>query len=376
MNFSNPFGLCQGDFWLRLSLLVAASIVVTSCNPDLKKTTAEEFKTTIQGEAQGTTWSIAYYDIRERNLKPEVDSILQAIDLSISTYLPNSVIDRWNASDSGIMVDRLFIEVLIESWRSFQASDGAFDPTVKPLVSLWGFGPEKFENPGAVEEAEIDRLKKFVGFDTLRVQSKGRVLELSELAGFKRFPDSVFLWKPEREIELDFNAIGQGWSVDKVAELFRDSEIEVFFIEIGGEIVVGKPKPGGELWRFGIDKPESDLENRSLQAIISLRNRAIATSGSYRKFYERDGVKYAHTIDPRSGKPVQHNLLSATVLGSSAAEADAMATAFMVLGKDSTLNLLKEKTYLSNYVYLIYDSAGISKTYISLQIKRLIESPE
>ena len=99
--FSNPFGLCQGDFWFNLSLVLTIAIIGTSCNPDLKKTTAEEFKTTIQGEAQGTTWNIAYYDIRERNLKPEVDSVLDAIDLSISTYLPNSVIDRWNESDSG-----------------------------------------------------------------------------------------------------------------------------------------------------------------------------------------------------------------------------------------------------------------------------------
>ncbi len=374
--FSNPFGLCQGDFWFNLSLVLTIAIIGTSCNPDLKKTTAEEFKTTIQGEAQGTTWNIAYYDIRERNLKPEVDSVLDAIDLSISTYLPNSVIDRWNESDSGGNVDRLFMEVLIESWNAFQASDGAFDPTVKPLVSLWGFGPEKFENPSAVDDAEIERLKRFVGFDTLKFYFKGEKLEISELGGLKKLPDSIFLWKPASEFELDFNAIGQGWSVDKVAEVFRVREIEVFFIEIGGEIVVGKPKPDGELWRFGIDKPESDMENRALQAIIKLRNRALVTSGNYRKFYERDGVRYAHTIDPSTGIPVQHNLLSATVLGSSAAEADAMATAFMVIGKDSTLSLLKEKTYLSNYVYLIYDSAGVNKTFISPQIKRLIENPE
>ena len=202
---------------------------------------------------------------------------------------------------AGGNVDRLFMEVLIESWNAFQASDGAFDPTVKPLVSLWGFGPEKFENPSAVDDAEIERLKRFVGFDTLKFYFKGEKLEISELGGLKKLPDSIFLWKPASEFELDFNAIGQGWSVDKVAEVFRVREIEVFFIEIGGEIVVGKPKPDGELWRFGIDKPESDMENRALQAIIKLRNRALATSGNYRKFYERDGVRYAHTIDPSTG---------------------------------------------------------------------------
>ena len=137
--------------------------------------------------------------------------------------------------------------------------------------------------------------------------------------------------------------------------------------------MAGRPKPNGELWRFGIDKPESDIDRREMQAIANLRNRALATSGSYRKFYEREGVKYSHTIDPSTGKPVTHTLLSATVFSSTAAEADAMATAFMVFGKDSTLSFLSQNDYLGDYVYLIYDSAGVLKTYKSPQVEAIID---
>ncbi|MEZ4722678.1 MAG: FAD:protein FMN transferase [Flavobacteriales bacterium] len=363
----NPFGKRQGDFCLLIALFSLAG-----CTPELEKTTAEEFKQTIHGEAQGTTWTITYYDIQERNFTAQVDSLLARVDESISTYKPNSIISQWNASDSGTVIDDMFLDVLIESWYVYRASDGAFDPTVKPLVSFWGFGPEKYEHPERADKRQLDSLKALVGLDTLKLYAEGKEFLLEEVAAMDIRPE-FFLKKPDARIQLDFNAIGQGWSVDKVADFFSSHELKIFFVEIGGEIVAGNPKPSGELWRFGVDKPESNLENRSLQAIVNLRNRGLATSGSYRKFYERDGVKYSHTINPATGRPVNHSLLSATVFSPSAAEADGMATAFMVMGKDSTLQFLNEKEYLSDYVYLIYDSAGIMKTYASPQVRKLIE---
>jgi FAD:protein FMN transferase len=358
-----PFGLFQGDLCLALLILLS------SCSPKLEKTTPDEFKQVLHGQAQGTTWNIVYYDIRERNFQKSVDSILQRIDESISTYQEGSVIDTWNNSDSGSLVDALFIEVYINSWKSYKATFGAFDPTVMPLVSYWGFGPEKYVHPESINKLEIDSISELVSFESLELIVNGKALDMDSLSNQGKPLKAAFLRKRDPRIKLDFNAIGQGWSVDKVAEFIESKDVKVFFIEIGGEIVAGNPKPDGELWRFGIDKPESDLSKRALNAVISIRNRGMATSGNYRKFYEQNGIKYSHTINPHTGFPVKHNLLSATVVSTTASEADALATAFMVMGKDSTISYLSKRSYMSAYVYLIYDSAGVFKTYNSPQIK-------
>lgn len=364
---SNPLGFGQGVFYLTLALLIA------SCTPQLDKTTAEEFKMSIAGKAQGTTYSISYYDLKERNLKIQVDSLLKAVDLSISTYVNGSVIDRWNKSSDGAMVDRMFLEVLAESWSAYQASEGAFDPTIKPLVAYWGFGPEKFTHPEQADSAQIAELLNLVQFDSLSFAEAPIGDQLSEMFISGKYPDSLFLNKPDSMMEIDFNAVGQGWSVDKLAELLESLDIDRYFIEIGGEIKAGRPKPSGEYWKFGVDKPEPDLAKRELQAIVSFRSRGLATSGNYRKFYERNGIRYAHTIDPSTGFPTNHSLLSATVVAPTAAEADAMATAYMVMGKDSAVDFLADKEYLSNHIYLIYDSAGVLKTYSSEGLKNMID---
>lgn len=353
---------------------VIITLILASCNAELEKTTSEEFKQTITGEAQGTTWRIVYYDLQERNFKPQVDSILSRIDESVSTYLPNSVIDRWNKSDSGAYIDPLFFDLLTQSWEVYEATNGAFDPTVKPLVSYWGFGPERFEHPELADQQTIDSLLYLVNFDTLRIVKNKGSFSMSEMEGSMKETDRLFLTKPMVGMQLDFNAIGQGWSVDKVVEFLESKDLKLFFVEIGGEISVGYPKPDGSLWRFGIDKPIDENAERALQAVINLRNKGLATSGNYRKFYERDGIRYSHTIDPTSGYPVQHNLLSATVVSKNAGIADAYATAFMVMGMDSTINFLSSNAYLNNYVYLISsDEEGKYETFTSEQIVRAIE---
>jgi thiamine biosynthesis lipoprotein len=363
-----PLALVKGIFCL------AIAINILGCEPNVKVIDPEEFKVELSGEAQGTTWHVTYYDLRKRNFKLQIDSALKRIDQSISTYQTGSVIDRWNKSEHGALIDDLFLEVLLESWRNYVATNGAFDPTIMPLVKYWGFGPERFTHPEHVSISTIDSLRQFLLFDSLELVYNDIVYQLDDVANESNLDRKFFLTKPISNIQLDFNAIGQGWSVDKVASLLDSKGIEIFFVEIGGEIVAGKTKPSGELWRFGIDKPLFDSSIRELQAIIQLRNRAMATSGNYRKFYEKDGVKLSHTIDPSTGYPVNHGLLSATVLSSTAGEADAMATAFMVMGKDSVLSFLKAKPYLNEFVYLIYDSSGVTKTYTSPEIAKLIES--
>lgn len=370
--FENPFGRHQRDF----CFLVYCLFILSGCNQELQKTKAEDFKIQIQGEAQGTTYSIVYYDLQERNIKPQIDSILDRIDRSVSTYREGSLINAWNSSKNGMPIDDYFMDLIMESWIVSSATNGAFDPTIKPLVSYWGFGPEKFEDHDMADTAKIRQLRSLVNVDTLRVIVRDDTFRFADWLRMPTVVDSVFLYKPISTIQLDFNAIGQGWSVDVVSNYIRSLGIDVFFMEIGGEIVAGKPKPNGDLWRFGIDKPESDLSQRDMQAVISLRNRALATSGNYRKFYVKDGIKYSHTISPETGLPVDHSLLSATVVSSSAAEADAMATAFMVMGKDSTINYINDHPYLGNQIYLIFDSAGLTKTYISNQLQTSVEETE
>lgn len=366
--FKIPLAIVKGIFCLSIATILFA------CEPNIKPIDPEEFKVELSGEAQGTTWHVTYYDLRKRNFKPHIDSALKRIDQSISTYQAGSVIDLWNKSERGALIDDLFLEVLIESWRNYVATDGAFDPTIMPLVKYWGFGPERFTHTEHVSASTIDSLRKFLLFDSLELVQNDIEYKLEEIANASNVNGSFFLSKPTSSIQLDFNAIGQGLSVDKVAALLDSKGIEIFFVEIGGEIVAGKAKPSGEPWRFGIDKPLFDSSTRELQAIIHLRNRAMATSGNYRKFYEKNGVKLSHTINPSTGYPVNHGLLSATVISSSAGEADAMATAFMVMGKDSVLSFLEAKPYLNEFVYLIYDSAGVTKTYTSPEIAKLIES--
>ncbi len=351
---------------------------MVGCKPTMEKTSSEDFKRSIRGQAQGTTWSIVYYDLQERDFKPQVDSILAAIDQSVSTYLEGSTIDRWNKSDSGAMIDELFLELLLQSWEVYRQTNGAFDPTVKPLVSYWGFGPERYMHPEQADPAVIDSLLTLVDFDTLRLRrSEQRSMRLDELQQGKTGKGSWFLEKPIPGMQLDFNAIGQGWSVDKIGAFLAEQDIEIFFVELGGEILAGYPKPEGVLWRFGIDKPVDGNAERVLQAIVNLRNKGLATSGSYRKFYERDGVRYSHTIDPTTGYPVQHSLLSATVVASDAGYSDALATAFMVMGSDSTIRFLADKDYLGAYVYLINATEGESfETYTSEALKSMMEEIE
>jgi thiamine biosynthesis lipoprotein len=372
----NPFGrISQRDFWfIPVALLL---LLFQSCETQKSKVSPDDFVVKLNGEAQGSTWQIVYYDLEKRNFSQGIDSVLKAVDESISTYLPGSNIDRWNKSDSGVWIDSMFFDVVSLSWRVYRATNGAFDPTVKPLVSYWGFGPELFAHPDNVDKKAIDSLLALVNFDSLYYVMRGykRSLDAFHDPRLKlTFP--IFLAKPDPRMQLDFNAVGQGWSVDVVSEYLKSKGIEKYFVEIGGEIRVGYPKPDGSLWRFGIDKPIEDLEQRELEAVINLRNRGLATSGNYRKFYEKDGVKYSHTIDPKTGYPVTHSLLSATVVAGDAGLSDAMATAFMVMGTDSAIHYLENINYTDCSAFLIYTDSGKYKTWVSKDVENKITAVE
>lgn len=330
-------------------LLVAAMASCTSRPAGLK--------VELTGKAQGTTYSITYFEPSGASFQGAVDSLLAEIDQSLSTYVPGSLISRFNQADSFRTDDRLFVEMLQQSGRIYRLSEGAFDPTVMPLVKAWGFGPDDRLTPRI---ANLDSLRAFVGFDLL------------EISGF---PDGQHeIRKAYPAMQLDFNAIAQGYSVDLLAELLASRGISDYLVELGGEVRARGKNETGEAWTLGVEKP-IDIEGiNELSAIIRLEDRAMATSGSYHRFYEQDGIRYSHTIDPHTGHPVRHTLLSVTVTAPDCVTADAMATAFMVMGLDKAKALLAANPDLGLEAYFISSATGFQfEEYATEGMKKIME---
>ena len=295
------------------------------------------------GQTMGTSYSVKYLDEEERNFQSEIDSLLEVFNMSLSTYIPESEISRFNREALLKYESPFFYPVLKRSKEIYEKTEGAFDPTVGPLVNAWGFGPESGRTP---DKATVDSLRQLVHFDSI-------------------YFDEVAVCKMMKGMKLDFSAIAKGYGVDVVAQYLMDQGIENLFVEIGGEIYCHGVNANGDLWRVGVNYPSLDPKKQEMaQAIVSVHNRAIATSGNYRNFYVEDGVKYSHTIDPVTGYPVQHTLLSASVFAPDCMTADAYATAFMVLGYKKAILIDDREQDID--VYLIYsDENGRLLTYAS-----------
>ncbi len=306
----------------------------------------------ISGEAQGTTYHIAYYSENNINYKNLVDSIFKKIDSSLSTYLPASIISRINSNEDDVQLDDHFINVFTKSVSVSEITDGAFDITVAPVINAWGFGFSKKEK---VDSTVIDSLLRFVGYTKMKLNGNS-------------------IQKEAKEVMLDFNAIAQGYTVDVIAAYFESKDLKDFFIELGGEVRAKGNKKNKEEWKVGIDKPvEEEGEERDIQAILKLKDRSLATSGNYRKFYMENGQKYSHIIDPKTGYPAKNNLLSASVVAGDCMTADAFATAFMVMGLEKAINFIEANKSLNLEVYFIYDDNGVWKTYTSANLKKWME---
>lgn len=307
-------------------------------------------KLTINGQAQGTYYAITYFDKQARNFRPAIDSILDAFDLSVSLWVPNSVLSKVNANDTNVVLDEWFVDLYNKSTGIAHITEGAFDVTVGPLVSAWGFG---FGNRLSMDSLKVDSLLQFIGYEKVALNN-GRLI------------------KQDPRIRIDFNAIAQGYAVDVLAEYLDSQGIRSYLIDIGGEVFARGLKPDGSRWRVGIEKPAtSPTDDRQLKAILELKDQALATSGNYRKFFEENGIRYSHTIDPSTGYPVRHSLLSVSVKADDCATADAFATAFMVMGLDKALELSRD--LLSLEAYFIYtDETGGMKTTMTRGMKRLL----
>lgn len=302
------------------------------------------------GFIQGTTYNIQYK--YSKDIHVELDSILHDFDLSLSTYIPNSIISRFNQNDTSVVADKYFIRFFTVATEVSIKTEGAFDITVAPIVNAWGFGFAEIEN---VDSLLIDSLLEFTGYEKVKLEN-GKII------------------KDNPSLMMDGNAIAQGQSVDVIAEFLEGRGIKNYLVDIGGEIRTKGQNPSKKDWRIGVDKPieNSGELDRQLQAILKFSNRSLATSGNYRKFYEKDGIKYSHTINPKTGYPVKHNLLSATVVTNECIYADAYATAFMVIGLEKSIKFIESNPDIE--AYLIYsDSIGNYVEYISKGIENLLE---
>jgi len=302
------------------------------------------------GFVQGTTYSITYETLDSANYKDKIEILLADFDTSLSTYNNISLITKINNNESA-KTDLYFNTVFNKSEEVFLKTNGAFDITVAPLVNAWGFG---FKNKEEITNAKIDSILEFVGFEKVSLTNSDII-------------------KTDPRVMLDVNAIAQGYSVDVVADFLENQGILNYLVEIGGEVKTKGVNKKGKEWKIGIDKPidNNNIPGQNLQAIIKLSNKSLATSGNYRKFYEKNGIKYSHTIDPITGYPVTHSLLSATVIADDCITADAYATAFMVIGLEKSLELLKELPNIEAYL-IFSDENGKYKVKSTEHIKELI----
>lgn len=307
----------------------------------------------IEGFAQGGTYHVLCAPVRgfdQNRLQERIDSLLLDIDNTLSGYNKGSLLSRLNAGED-LPLNDLFIGCLTRSREIWEESGGAFDPSAAPLFDLWGFG---FSNRGTVTQQAIDSILAFVGMDLVSLETRA---------------DGIHLVKADPRVRLNFNAIAQGYSADAVAALLEGLGCRDYLVDIGREIACRGKNAAGQPWRIGLDRPAdgNEDEGSDLQAIIHTTDCGIVTSGNYRKFYIEDGRKYAHTIDPATGRPVTHNLLSATVIAADAATADAYATWLMVIGLDRALEMLSGRPDLE--ALLVYDQDGEMKTFQTKNIQ-------
>ena len=277
----------------------------------------------------GTVYNITYQ--YGEDLQQEIEAELKKVDSEFSMFNQESTVARINRGDSTVERSEMFNEVYQLALTVNKETDGAFDVTVAPLVNAWGFG---FKHEKLPTEQQVDSL--------LQIRN-----------------------------QMDFSAIAKGYGCDVVARLLKSKGIENFMVEIGGEVVVSGHNDKDQPWHIGVNKPMDDSTHvdNELQTVLSITDRAMATSGNYRNFYYQDGKKYAHTIDPRSGYPVQHSLLSATVIADDCATADAYATSFMVLGVDEAKEVLLRHPELMAYLIYVDETNGTLTVWRSPDLK-------
>lgn len=298
---------------------------------------------TASGLVFGTSYNITYES--DKALEAEIKAVFDSVDYSLSPFNKESIITAVN-ENRPVEVNDYFIEVFTLAKKVHKATDGAFDITVAPLVNVWGFGFKEGHFP---TDSEVDSLRQIIGLDKVRLEGRHIV-------------------KDDPRIMLDCSAIAKGYAVDKVGEMLARNGVKNYLVEVGGEIVAKGKNSRGKTWSIGVTKPVDDSlsVNSEMQMVLSITDCALATSGNYRNYYIKDGHKYAHTINPKTGYPAESGMLSATIVAPTCAEADAFATGFMTMGRDKSLKILRGRQDMQ-YI-LIYDDKGTTKQDISKKL--------
>ncbi len=294
-------------------------------------------------------YSIKYLHKKGTNFQVSIDSLLNTYNNSLSTYIPHSEISRFNKNDIISFETPFFYPVLKASQQVYENTQGAFDPTIGPLVNAWGFGPDKKVR---MDSSEVDSIRAIVGFDKVIFNEK----EATKIAGMK----------------LDFSAIAKGNGIDVVADFLEKKGITNYMVEIGGEVVCKGKSPSDAAWVIGIQRPSMQAGNSELLAKVYMHDKAIATSGNYRNYYVENGRIISHTISPFTGYPVTHNLLSASIFAENCTLADGYATACMVMGLEASKKLI-EATREIEGVLIYSDENGDYQTYISEGMQEYVE---
>ncbi|TVZ15226.1 FAD:protein FMN transferase [Maribacter sp. MAR_2009_72] len=333
---------------MRKWLLVI--LIISVCGVSCKK--EGNFRSDYSGGALGTSYNIVVISDEKINVQNEIDSVFTVINRSLSTYIPNSDISKINNGDTTLVVDHMFQEVFKLAKDIHLNTRGFFDPTVGTLVNAWGFGPER---QITMDSAKVDSLLQYVGFDKVSLTAENHVK------------------KTAPNIYIDFNAIAKGYSIDRLATMLDAKGVQNYLIEVGGELVAkGKNTLKGKSWVVGIDDPEM-MVDRKAKILINLNDRALASSGNYRKFRIDDttGKKYVHTVNPKTGFTQISNTLAVTILADNCATADAYATAFMAMELDEAFKLIAENETLE--AYIIYsDEFGETQEFLTTGFKDVV----
>ena len=308
-------------------LLFLFTILLISCKSSSKEAELTYYQES--GEIFHTTFHIKYeYD---RSVSEEIMEALQRFDDSLNPFKENSIIGKVN-NNVPVKLDSMFLKVFNKSMEVARITDGKFDITASPFINAWGFGFKDMDN---VTQEKIDSMKPFVGYNKIRIEN-GEII------------------KDDPRVQINTSGISKGYSCDVVAYMLQELGIKNYMVEIGGEITMKGVNEKGNCWRIGIDKPTDDSTamRRELQIILSICDKAVATSGNYRNYYMKDGVKYSHTIDPLTGYPSEQNILGATIIADDCMTADAYATAFMAMGVEKSVGVAHKIPGL--HYYFIY----------------------